>query len=90
MDYGNYINRWHKGWTNHYDLTKTGYGIQVVWHHKGSNVKKFDTTNPVISEPEIVVTSMNESGFKIRAKVTDESEIKGVGVNVWTHNNGPR
>lgn len=31
---------------------------------------------------------MTENSFKIRAKVTDESGIKEVGVNVWTNNNG--
>ncbi len=88
MVYGDYKNRWHKGWTNHYDLTKAGYGIQAVWHHKGSNVKRFDTTPPQISDQEVVVSSMTENSFKIRAKVTDESGIKEVGVNVWTNNNG--
>lgn len=88
MDYGDYKNRWHKGWTNHYDLTKAGYGIQAVWHHKGSSVKRFDTVPPKVSEQEVVVSSMTENSFKIRAKVTDESGIKEVGVNVWTNNNG--
>lgn len=88
MDYGDYKNRWHKGWTNHYDLTKAGYGIQAVWHHKGSSVKRFDTVLPKVSEQEVVVNSMTENSFKIRAKVTDESGIKEVGVNVWTNNNG--
>lgn len=31
---------------------------------------------------------MTENSFTIRAKVTDESGIKEVGVNVWTNNNG--
>lgn len=86
---GDYVNRWHKGWTNVYDLTKPGYGIQAVWHHKGSHVKKFDEdkTPPTISNPEIVLSSITATSFKIRAKVTDASGIKQVGINVWAKDN---
>lgn len=61
-------------------------GSNCTWSNEGTFVTKGDSTNPVVTDAEVI--NLDSNGYTVRCRATDNVGIDRVQCPTWTTNNG--